>query len=161
MSIMVLIADFDFKRNTLAFEHTLAPEAQLEAVEEILSNLEIASNNEILPEVPSLFAKLVSSLKELDYPQLNTVYNNAKETHTRKFLVDAMPLVGTAASFGVVRDMFLNGDMTESEADVFFTSLAFFKNPTAEMFTALAVSIDIIYKHSYVYIICIVAYVYS
>lgn len=132
------ITDFDFKRNTLAFEHTLAPEAQLEAVEEILSNLEIASNNEILPEVPSLFAKLVSSLKELDYPQLNTVYNNAKETHTRKFLVDAMPLVGTAASFGVVRDMFLNGDMTESEADVFFTSLAFFKNPTAEMFTALA-----------------------
>ncbi|XP_047495834.1 apolipophorins-like [Penaeus chinensis] len=132
------ITDFDFKRNTLAFENTLTPEAQLEAVEEILSNLEIASNGEILPEVPSLFAKLVSSLKEMNYPQLNTVYNNAKETHTRKFLVDAMPLVGTAASFGVVRDMFVNGDMTESEADVFFTSLAFFKNPTAEMFIALA-----------------------
>ncbi|XP_063589036.1 uncharacterized protein LOC134766188 isoform X1 [Penaeus indicus] len=132
------ITDFDFKRNTLAFENTLTPEAQLEAVEEILSNLEIASNSEILPEVPSLLAKLVSSLKELNYPQLNTVYNNAKETHTRKFLVDAMPLVGTAASFGVVRDMFINGDMTESEADAFFTSLAFFKNPTAEMFIALA-----------------------
>ncbi|XP_042874952.1 uncharacterized protein LOC122255069 [Penaeus japonicus] len=132
------VSDFDFNRNTLVFEHIHSTEAQLEAVEEILSHLEAASQSDIRPEVPSLFSKLVTSLKELSYPQLNTVYNNAKGTHTRKFLADAMPLVGTAAAFGVVRDMFINGDITEFEADVFFTSLAFFKNPTAEMFSALA-----------------------
>ncbi|XP_063615204.1 uncharacterized protein LOC134788259, partial [Penaeus indicus] len=132
------VANFEFNRNTLVFEHTHTTEAQLEAVEEILNTLKVASENDIQPEVPSLFAKLVTSLKELNYPQLNTVFNNAKETHTRKFLADAMPLVGTAASFGVVRDMYINGAMTEFEADTFFTSLAFFKNPTSEMFAALA-----------------------
>ncbi|ROT70456.1 beta-1,3-glucan-binding protein precursor [Penaeus vannamei] len=132
------VADFEFNRNTLVFEQTHTTEAQIEAVEEILNNLNTASESEIRPEVPALFAKLVTSLKELNYPQLNTVFTNAKETHTRKFLADAMPLVGTAAAFGVVRDMFINGDITEFEADMFFTSLAFFKNPTSEMFTALA-----------------------
>lgn len=117
--------------------------------------MKVASENDIQPEVPALFAKLVTSLKELNYPQLNTVFNNAKETHTRKFLADAMPLVGTAAAFGVVRDMFINGAMTEFEADMFFTSLAFFKNPTSEMFAALAVSIVIfmLMKSMYIFIL--------
>lgn len=91
--------------------------------------------------MPTLFSNLVASLKPLDYPTLVDIYSRAEETHSRKFLVDAMPLVGTAAAVGIVKDMIINGDITQTEADVWFTSLAFFKNPTSDMFTAIAVSL--------------------
>lgn len=134
------LADYQFYSKTLVFDQisTHNAETQIETVEKILSDLEVASHNEVLPEVPVLFSTLVASLKTLDYPSLNTIYANTKEIHSRKFLVDAMPLVGTAAAVGVVRDMFINGDMTNTDADVWFTSLAFFENPTSDMFTALA-----------------------
>lgn len=112
------------------------------AVEQILNDLDVASHGEILPEVPALFSSLVSSLKPLDYPTLSTIYSNSQELHSHKFLIDAMPLVGTAAAVGVAKDMYMAGDMTDAEADAWFTSLALFKNPTTDVFTALAVSIN-------------------
>nr|AHJ78589.1 dLp/HDL-BGBP precursor [Astacus leptodactylus] len=133
-------ADYQFNSKSLVFDQIISSDAktQIDTIEKILSELEEGTQDEVLPEVPALFSTLVASLKSLDYPALNTVYTNTKQANARKFLVDAMPLVGTAAAIGVVRDMFINGDMTDADADVWFTSLAFFKNPTSEMFTALA-----------------------
>lgn len=118
-------------------------QGQVEAVTALLSQLDEAAREEVRPQAPALFSRLVIVLRGLDYPVLSRVYAATTETHARKFLVDAMPLVGTAAAAGLVRDMFANGDLTQQEVDAWFASLAYLKNPTSDIFTAIAVSISV------------------
>ena len=136
-----------FVRKTPVFEgdNNASPQTQTEAVTALLTQLDEVSRQEVRPEAPALFSRLVIALRGLEYPVLSRVYTATVETHSRKFLVDAMPLVGTAAAAAVVRDMYANGDLTPEEADAWFTSLTFLKNPTSEMFTAIAVSNDCIH----------------
>lgn len=129
-------------RKTPVFEaDTEASEqGQVETVTALLSQLGEAASEEVRPQAPALFSRLVIVLRGLDYPVLSRVYAATTETHSRKFLVDAMPLVGTAAAAGLVRDMFTNGDLTQEEVDAWFASLAHLKNPSSDIFTAIAVS---------------------
>lgn len=135
-----IITDFQSSINSLVFDEEPSPisEAQLDVVEDILNNLKVASEDEISPEVPALFSNLVTSLKNLNYPQLSNICTKIQEPQVKRFLIDAMPLVGTASSVGIVRDMIMNGELSESEEDAWFTSLAFVKNPNPEMLTAIA-----------------------
>ncbi|XP_068221439.1 uncharacterized protein [Palaemon carinicauda] len=138
--LSVMIPDTQFLRQSLIFDEETSekPEPMVEVVEKILNDLDIASQGEIGSEVPSLFSNLVSSLKSLDYSQMSNIYNKMQEPRVKKFLIDAMPLVGTASAAGTLRDMFVKGDLTEIETDIWFTSLAFLKNPSPEIFTAIA-----------------------
>lgn len=131
-----------FTKRTPVFE-TLTEAStnnQAEAVTALLAHLDEVSRQEVRPEAPALFSRLVIALRGLDYPVLSKVYADTTDAHSRKFLVDAMPLVGTAAAAAVVRDMYTNGDLSQEDADAWFTSLTFLKNPTSDMFTAIAVS---------------------
>lgn len=132
-----------FVRKTPVFETVTeaTTNGQVEAVTVLLSQLDEAAREEVRPQAPELFTRLVVMLRGLDYPVLSRVYAATTETHSRKFLVDAMPLVGTAAAAGLVRDMYANGDLTSDEVDAWFASLAYLKNPTSDIFTAIAVSI--------------------
>ncbi|KAG0718526.1 Apolipophorin [Chionoecetes opilio] len=134
------ITEQQFVRKTPVFEAATeaSPHTQAEAVTALLTQLDEVSHQDVRPEAPALFSRLVIALRGLDYPVLSRVYADTTETHSRKFLVDAMPLVGTAAAAAVVRDMYANGDLTQEETDAWYTSLTFLKNPTSEMFTAIA-----------------------
>ncbi|KAK4294432.1 hypothetical protein Pmani_032938 [Petrolisthes manimaculis] len=135
----------EFILKSAVFEETsrITSEAQVEVVQQILVDLNEAAHGEIRPSVPVLFSNLVASLKPLDYPTLVDLFSQTEEKHSQRFLIDAMPLVQTAASMGLVKDMYINGDMTPTEADIWFTSLAFFKNPTSDMFTVIAPLVDL------------------
>ncbi|KAK3861716.1 hypothetical protein Pcinc_032352 [Petrolisthes cinctipes] len=132
----------EFVRKSAVYEETKEVPTLIEEVNQVLADLEEASHEDIRPSVPVLFSKLVASLKPLDNQALSDLYFNTRQTHSRKFLVDAMPLVQTAASMGVMKTMYVNGDITPTEADIWFTSLAFFKNPTSDMFTVIAPFVD-------------------
>lgn len=129
-------------RKTPVFEAVseATAQGQVEAVTALLTQLNEAAQEEVRPQAPALFSRLVIVLRGLDYPVLSRIYAATTETHSRRFLVDAMPLVGTAAAAGLVRDMFANGDITQEEVDAWFASLAHLKNPTSDIFTAIAVS---------------------
>ncbi|XP_050696049.1 uncharacterized protein LOC126985337 [Eriocheir sinensis] len=131
-------------RKTPVFEAATEATAQdqVEAVTALLTQLDEAAREEVRPQAPALFSRLVIVLRGLDYPVLSRIYAATTETHPRRFLVDAMPLVGTAAAAGLVRDMFANGDITQEEVDAWFTSLAHLKNPTSDIFTAIAPMLD-------------------
>ncbi|KAK4294435.1 hypothetical protein Pmani_032941 [Petrolisthes manimaculis] len=135
----------EFILKSAVFEETsrITSEAQVEVVQQILVDLNEAAHGEIRPSVPVLFSNLVASLKPLDYPTLVDLFSQTEEKHSQRFLIDAMPLVQTAAAMGLVKDMYINGDMTPTEADIWFTSLAFFKNPTSDMFTVIAPLVDL------------------
>jgi hypothetical protein len=59
----------------------------------------------------------------------------------RKYLMDAAPLVGTAASYGLMRDIIQEGLLSDLEVDMWLASLAFQPKPTLEMISAISVSL--------------------
>jgi hypothetical protein len=58
--------------------------------------------------------------------------------------MDAAPLVGTAASMALVRDLIQDGLLSEIEINMWLASLAFQQKPTLEMITAVTVSVCIV-----------------
>lgn len=54
--------------------------------------------------------------------------------------MDAAPLVGTAASYGLMRDIIQEGLLSDLEVDMWLASLAFQPKPTLAMITAVSVS---------------------
>ncbi|CAL4079365.1 unnamed protein product, partial [Meganyctiphanes norvegica] len=139
-ALSVVVTDKEYVQSSLIFNHPehLNEEIALENIKNILDQLDATSHKEIKRETPVLFSSLVVGLQGLSYPQISSLYTETQEIHIRKFLIDAMPLVNTAAAVATVRDMINNGDMTSEDANAYFTSLAFIKYPTSDMFAALA-----------------------
>ncbi|KAK7070069.1 hypothetical protein SK128_004352 [Halocaridina rubra] len=136
----IIAPDLQFSSVSLIFDDTLSlmAETTSDTIVKLLGDLKTASQQEISSEVPALFSHLVEALKKVNYPQLSNIYTNIQDLKSKKYFIDAMPLVGTSSSAGIVRDIIINGEMTEAEKDDWFASLAFLKNPDSEMFTALA-----------------------
>ncbi|XP_068239146.1 LOW QUALITY PROTEIN: uncharacterized protein [Palaemon carinicauda] len=134
------IPEFEFYRQTLVYDDTVSdiPKIQIERVKEILSGLVVLSQDEIHAEFPAVFSELVNALKKLDHSQMSQLFSIAAEGLPRKFLVDAMPLVGTPEATVLVSKMILEKEMNAIEADIWFTSLAFYKNPAKQMISAIA-----------------------
>lgn len=54
--------------------------------------------------------------------------------------MDAAPLVGTAASYGLMRDIIQEGLLSDLEVDMWLASLAFQTKPTLSMINAVSVN---------------------
>lgn len=67
------------------------------------------------------------------------IFSKINDASTRKFLLDAMPLVGTANTMTVMRDLYMAKEITSEEMDRWLFSLAFHKNPTLDMISAVKV----------------------
>ncbi|XP_075217057.1 uncharacterized protein LOC142322172 [Lycorma delicatula] len=133
-------------RTTLLYDH-VKKENQLdlaseESIYEILDRLQEYSFDGINSNFLTMFSTLVSQLKTLRYPQLAKVFSKTDKPNVRKFLLDAMPLVSTADSMTVMRDLFKANEITSDEMDTWLTSLAFQKTPTVEMISAMKPLLD-------------------
>ena len=109
-------------------------------IESLLSELESKSSPVMSKEVPALFSDLVKRLKNLDTRQMSHLYGSFKASNAWKFLIDAAPLVSTAASTSIMTELVKEGDVTTKEADIWYSSLAFVQNPDTDMFIPLTVS---------------------
>ena len=58
--------------------------------------------------------------------------------------MDAAPMVGTAASMAMVRDIIQEGSLSEIEIEMWLSSLAFQTKPTLEMITVVSVIIILV-----------------
>jgi len=58
----------------------------------------------------------------------------------RKYLMDAAPLIGTAASYGLMKDIIQEGLLSDLETDMWLASLAFQAKPTSDMISVVAVN---------------------
>lgn len=54
--------------------------------------------------------------------------------------MDAAPLIGTAGSYGLMRDIIQEGLLSNTETDMWLASLAFQPKPTLQMLSAVSVS---------------------
>ncbi|KAK7501815.1 hypothetical protein BaRGS_00006901, partial [Batillaria attramentaria] len=114
-------------------------EARMEA-EHMLRQLCRDTQDDIRPDTPRLFANLVSVMRKVDASGLKSLYSQleqntlcANNIRTKKFFVDALPMVGTEATVSMMTQMLNSGDVTGMEAEMWMTSLALLQNPTANM----------------------------
>ncbi|KAI9556281.1 hypothetical protein GHT06_018855 [Daphnia sinensis] len=133
--------DYKKKKASLLFD---GPDAQktsgasLSLIGETLNALVQETRTGISPQTPTLFSRLVTSLRHLSYAQLSELFSKTQEAKAKKYLMDAAPLVGTAASYALMRDIIQEGLLTDLEVDMWLASLAFQPKPTLEMITAVS-----------------------
>ncbi|KAL5015760.1 hypothetical protein ScPMuIL_005349 [Solemya velum] len=133
---------------TMEFEHTLGekePERNRREAERILRELCESTVSDVRPETPQIFSELVYILKKMDTYSMRYIYNQVQsETfcpsnarRTKKFLVDAVPMVGTGAAVGLMRKLIADKEVTGIEAEMWLTSLSFIHHPTREMLSEI------------------------
>lgn len=120
-------------------------EGYFRTIEALLQELDSKSMPVVQSQVPALFAQLVENLRQLDQRQLSQLYEANRGARVWNFLVDAAPLVATPASTVIVAKLITSGQMTQEDANVWFTSLAFITSPKVDMFPPLTVSKSIMH----------------
>ncbi|XP_076346984.1 LOW QUALITY PROTEIN: uncharacterized protein LOC143245065 [Tachypleus tridentatus] len=142
--------DYRPTRHDLLFDHSYSePTNQLKEREAVQVMLELceAAKNDIRPSVPAKFSRLVYKLRELDYQSLYSIYKRADSIcqgnkNARQFVVDAIPAVGSTASVRLIKELVTKKEVSDSEANMWLSSLTFLQNPTAEMIGELVDIID-------------------
>ena len=93
-------------------------------------------------DIPVLFDALVYGLRSLHHSQLVNVYYSLRNPRTIKFFQDALPLLKTDAGVTLMRDIINSGQIDSAIIDSWFSSLAFYKNPTRGMLIVLSTLVN-------------------
>lgn len=125
-------------RLPLLFDHSVS-EAEMSATvrdaQETLTQLCRQTSVDVRPEAPANFSILVKQMRRLDARNLRQLMSATKSGPCSKaetYFRDALPVLGTAASVAVIRDLVTKNTVSGPEADLLLTSIAFIKNPTTE-----------------------------
>ena len=128
--------DYD-KRSDLSYSHDHRrsnSEADDEFVMNVLRKHPRAENSEL----PTLFDQLVYSLRNLRHSQMVNIYYSISNYRTKKFFQDALPLLKTDAGVTLMKDIINSREIGQDIVDNWFSSLAFYKNPTRGMLVVLS-----------------------
>ncbi|XP_059147634.1 uncharacterized protein LOC131935270 [Physella acuta] len=130
-------------RTSLLFEHTTSMnnDGTLWSVREKLTELCRITLNDFPAEVPSLYTDLIYLMRNLDSSEITDIVDKlfrksiCEENNdlARKFLLDAIPMVGTSSSVDVMVQMLLSGQVIGTQGEMWIQSLHFIQNPTSEM----------------------------
>lgn len=93
---------------------------------------QIAENKKVegvATSAPRLFKELVQSLRHLDFAQLWAISEERAWGPERGVFDDALPMVGTGASVGVMRDLMEGGKVNDIMTNTWLTSLSFIPRP--------------------------------
>lgn len=137
------------RREKLTFEHTGGEDMKTtdyQGAVDKLQELCTSTQEGIRPETPQMFSELVYLMKKLDALSLDSVYrqvtaasfcpNNAERT--KRFYVDAIPMVGTGAAVRQITQLIQNNKITGVFAEMWLSSLAFIQHPTKEMISEIS-----------------------
>ena len=125
------------KRGDLTFLHDhrrTNSEASVQSVMDILEQQKVST----ISELPTLFDKLVYSLRSLQHAQIVKVYYSLDNISTKKFFQDALPLLKTDAGVTLMKDIINKQDISEEIMVSWFSSFSFYKNPTRGMLVVLS-----------------------
>ncbi|XP_076472286.1 uncharacterized protein LOC143301780 [Babylonia areolata] len=131
------------QRVSLMYQHgnkeEITHKARQEA-EDVLRQLCRDTQTDIRPDTPRLFSSLVSALRRVDSSSLQALHSKLEQNtmcagniRTKKFFVDALPMVGTEAAVTLMTRMLMSNDVTDLEADMWLTSLALIQEPSLSM----------------------------
>lgn len=133
-----------FVKKSLLFEAEEPADGTLDNSKQMLQfieNLEMASFPQVTPAAPQLFSDFVIELRSSTEASIRKVYEAVLGTSKVKYLMEAMPLVGTASSLAFLGDLTIKDSLDTAAQKSWLTSLAFIKHPTVEMIKAVTVSL--------------------
>lgn len=130
-------------RSTLLYDHSLSASQQADSMREVqqtISQLCRLGEVDVRPEMPGMFTTLVHQMRRLDYRSLRQLHAATKSgmcNKAEKYFRDALPVVATTGSVTLMRDLINGRQTTDTETDVWLTSIAFIKNPTKDLIREL------------------------
>ena len=113
------------KRGDLTFLHDhrrTNSESNVQNVIDILEQQKVST----ISQLPTLFDKLVYSLRSLQHAQIVKVYYSIDNISTKKFFQDALPLLKTDAGVTLMKDIINKRDISEEIMVSWFSSFSFF-----------------------------------
>jgi len=131
------------KRSSLLYDHSLSDaemSSTLREAQETVTQLCRQTETDVRPAAPQVFATLVKQMRVLDannLKQLQTMTKTGACAKAETFFKDALPVLGTAASVSMIRDLVSRRQVSAVEAEILLTSIAFIKKPTATMIKEL------------------------
>jgi len=129
-------------RKALLYDHSLSATelaVTLHEAQNTLTKLCRQTETDVRPEAPGLFASLTKQLRQLDIRSLRQLMNQAKTVCTKAemYVRDALPVLGTTAAVTLIRELVTSGQVSKLEQEVMLASIAFIKEPTADMMKEL------------------------
>ncbi|XP_054710208.1 apolipophorins-like [Uloborus diversus] len=142
--------DYRPTTESLLFRHSKQeddPSKREEQTEQALKDLCEASQQDISITVPKKFSAFVYKLKKLPVESLRSLYQRAERicpenSKSRKFFMDAIPLVATSDSAKFMYEMITRNVVTEAESKFWLTSLSFISEPTADIISTFTPLLD-------------------
>ncbi|XP_078656508.1 apolipophorins-like isoform X3 [Branchiostoma floridae x Branchiostoma belcheri] len=139
-----LLSGLGFSRSDLRFEHD-SRDSQSAAgrVEQTLRDLCAQTAEDVRPETPALFSRLVYQMRDMNVQEMRSTVAraegicNSDPQKMKKFALDAIPLVHNEASARLVKEYIMKGEVTGEQADAWLASQVFAKNPTPQMIAEL------------------------
>ncbi|KAK6188791.1 hypothetical protein SNE40_004897 [Patella caerulea] len=132
------------KRASLLFTHSNGHKDMERKQQEVLNKLTTLCRvtvKDIRPEVPTLFADMIFQMRGLDATSLRNIQRQVSRDSlcprntekTKKFFLDAIPMVGTSSSVQLLKELLINKEVTGIQAEMWLTSLALIQEPTLQM----------------------------
>ncbi|XP_041357850.1 apolipophorins-like [Gigantopelta aegis] len=144
--------DVVLKRVNLLFEHErlMTSDDHRHSLISKLDEICTATAEDIRPEVPGIFAQLVSIMKNLDSETIRDVYSQildksiCKENNrrTKQFFLDAIPMAGTASATRVLKEMIIGKEVSDHVTKMWLMSLAFVQDPCYKVLMEAKVLLD-------------------
>ncbi|KAI8509667.1 hypothetical protein Bbelb_120950, partial [Branchiostoma belcheri] len=139
-----LLSGLGFSRSDLRFEHD-SRDSQSAAgrVEQTLRDLCAQTAEDVRPETPALFSRLVYQMRAMNVQEMRSTVAraegicNSDPQKMKKFALDAIPLVHNEASARLVKEYIMKGEVTGEQADAWLAAQVFAKNPTPQMIAEL------------------------
>lgn len=117
---------------------------------QFIEYFQTTSFSQVTSETPKLFTDFVEGLRRSSEFSIRTIFQQVRGTPEEKYLMEALPLIGTASSFALLTNLTLSGSLDEYQMAKWQTSLAFVKHPTLEMI--IAVKVKFYFKKSCPYL---------
>ncbi|XP_050402855.1 uncharacterized protein LOC126819071 [Patella vulgata] len=132
------------KRASLLFTHSNGHKDMERKQQEVLNKLTTLCQvtiKDIRPEVPTLFSDMIFQMRGLDATSLRNIERQVSRgslcpqntEKTKKFFLDAIPMVGTSSSVQLLKELVINKEVTGIQAEMWLTSLALIQEPTLQM----------------------------
>ncbi|XP_054278128.1 uncharacterized protein LOC128996709 [Macrosteles quadrilineatus] len=129
------------KRTGLMFEYSPETDEAAVTVDQVwtvLNQLVAHSQLGVDDKVPQLFNQLVTLLAKMDDQQLVQLFDEVRDSRTRGYLLDALPLLGSSGSVWAMYQIYMSGEVTRAEVDQWLSALAFHQQPSLELVDRLA-----------------------
>jgi hypothetical protein len=122
------------RRESILFDHKPSKDSSTAGRQEAMDTLREMcrlTTTDIRPAVPGLFNKLVHQLRRLDVTNLKAVHTSAEGlcSKAHNFVHDAVPTLHSRASVALITELLTSGEVSEAEADLWLTSIAFISHP--------------------------------